>query len=189
MPYTNPEDKRAHSRRYYAANRVARAAYNKKWQETNPEKVKSNNKNWYEKNKEHAKGRIKKYKSENRRKVNAQRRDSYYKNTNFRLRVTLSNRLRDSMQGLSKAAKTFILLGGSLAEVRGFLEKQFQPGMTWENHGKWHIDHKRPCASFDLSDPKQQKACFHYTNLQPLWAEENLKKGDKYYGVLVPQKT
>ena len=53
-------------------------------------------------------------------------------------------------------------------------------GMTWENHGEWHIDHIKPCASFNLFDPKQQIMCFHYTNLQPLWAEENLSKSNKF---------
>ena len=52
--------------------------------------------------------------------------------------------------------------------------------MTKYNHGLWHVDHIRPCASFDLSKPKQQKICFHYTNLQPLWAHENSSKGAKY---------
>jgi DNA/RNA endonuclease G (NUC1) len=53
--------------------------------------------------------------------------------------------------------------------------------MNWENYGKngWHIDHIIPCASFDLTDPKQQKNCFHYTNLQPLWAADNIRKSDK----------
>ena len=51
--------------------------------------------------------------------------------------------------------------------------------MTRDNYGMWHVDHIIPCASFDFSDPKQQELCFHYTNLQPLWAEDNLKKGAK----------
>ena len=54
--------------------------------------------------------------------------------------------------------------------------------MSWDNWSikGWHIDHIRPCSSFDLSDPTQQKECFHYTNLQPLWASENLKKNNKW---------
>jgi hypothetical protein len=51
--------------------------------------------------------------------------------------------------------------------------------MTMENQGKWHIDHIIPCASFDLRCPVQQLACFHYNNLQPLWAEDNIRKRDK----------
>jgi len=60
------------------------------------------------------------------------------------------------------------------------LEGLFKPDMTWANYGaEWHIDHKRPCVSFNLTDPAQQRECFHYTNLQPLWATENLQKGVK----------
>lgn len=51
--------------------------------------------------------------------------------------------------------------------------------MTWANYGEWHIDHILPCASFNLSDYKEQQKCFHYTNLQPLWAVDNYKKHDK----------
>ena len=62
------------------------------------------------------------------------------------------------------------------------LEALFQPGMTWDNHAidGWHIDHIRPCTSFDLTDPEQQRQCFHYTNLQPLWAFDNISKSDKW---------
>ena len=52
--------------------------------------------------------------------------------------------------------------------------------MTQKNYGEWHVDHIKPCASFDLTDPKQQEICFHYTNLQPLWAIDNIKKGSKF---------
>jgi len=52
--------------------------------------------------------------------------------------------------------------------------------MTWENHGEWHIDHIKPCSLFNLLNEDEQKKCFHYTNLQPLWASENLSKGCKY---------
>lgn len=73
------------------------------------------------------------------------------------------------------------LLGTDIAGLRQHLESLFKPGMSWSNYGffGWHIDHKRPCASFDLSDTAQQRQCFHYTNLQPLWWRENLSKKDK----------
>ena len=64
--------------------------------------------------------------------------------------------------------------------VKKWIESQFVDGMSWDNHGEWHIDHIRPCASFDLTDPEQQKECFNYKNLQPLWAKDNLSKGDRF---------
>ena len=68
-----------------------------------------------------------------------------------------------------------------MLDLKLHLENQFVDGMNWNNYGKngWHIDHIKPCASFDLTDPKQQKICFHYTNLQPLWAIDNLIKHSK----------
>ena len=80
----------------------------------------------------------------------------------------------------TKSAPTLKLLGSSVAYVKKHLEAQFVDGMSWDNHGEWHIDHIRPCASFDLTDPEQQKECFNYKNLQPLWAEDNLSKGDRF---------
>lgn len=83
-------------------------------------------------------------------------------------------------KGIKKATKTFELLGCTSKQLKQYLESQFQEGMTWENYGygddKWYIDHIIPCASFDLSNLEQQKICFHYTNLQPLWQFDNLKK-------------
>jgi hypothetical protein len=84
-----------------------------------------------------------------------------------------------------KSGSSRELLGCSISEVRKHLEAQFATGMTWANHGKWHIDHIRPCCTFDLSNPAQQRACFHYTNLRPLWAHDNLsrpKDGSDFQG-------
>ena len=73
------------------------------------------------------------------------------------------------------------LIGCSLEQLKIHLENRFTKGMNWQNYGRngWHIDHIKPCTSFDLTDPKQQQECFHYSNLQPLWAKDNISKGNK----------
>jgi hypothetical protein len=104
----------------------------------------------------------------------------------FKLRMNLRHRVWNALQaneaGKSKSIQN--LIGCPSDELRQHLETQFTTGMTWENYGKhgWHVDHIRPCASFDLADPEQQQQCFHYTNLQPLWAVDNIRKGAKWNG-------
>ena len=68
------------------------------------------------------------------------------------------------------------LLGCSIEFLKQHLESQFTDGMNWANYGKWHIDHILPCASFDKSKPEEQSKCFNYSNLQPLWALDNMCK-------------
>ena len=74
------------------------------------------------------------------------------------------------------------LVGCSIPKVRNHLEKQFEAWMTWENYGRggWHIDHIRPCMSFDLQEEAQQNVCFNWRNLRPMWAAENISKSDNY---------
>jgi hypothetical protein len=100
---------------------------------------------------------------------------------NFKLRGILRGRLNKALRGSYKAGSAVKDLGCSISELKTYIESQFQPGMTWESFGKagWHLDHIRPLASFDLTDPKQLKQACHYTNLQPLWAADNLRKGSK----------
>jgi len=100
------------------------------------------------------------------------------KNTVARISQNMRARIWYALRG-GKTERTAKLVGCSMAELKRTIEKLFKPGMTWDNYGKWHIDHIRPCSSFDLSKPEEQAACFHYTNLQPLWAYENLSKGNK----------
>jgi len=97
-----------------------------------------------------------------------------------KLKLTIKIRILEVVK--NKSAKTFDLIGCSPVFLRDYLESLFQPGMSWSNHGKWHIDHIRPLASFDLTNPAQQHIACHYTNLQPLWAFDNLSKGAKYVG-------
>lgn len=104
----------------------------------------------------------------------------------FKLRMNLRHRVWNALQAneASKSKSIQDLIGCPFDDLAKHLEAQFVDGMTWENYGKhgWHLDHIRPCASFDLSDPNQQSQCFHYTNMQPLWAVDNLSKGAKWNG-------
>ena len=97
---------------------------------------------------------------------------------------TNRGRIRDALRGIAKTASTEQLIGCSFEELKSHLESKFQEGMTWDNYGDWQIDHIKPCASFDLTDSNQQKICFHYSNLQPLWKKENQSKGGRIGGLL-----
>ncbi len=98
----------------------------------------------------------------------------------FKLTRNLRSRLWDALNGKSKAKRTMELIGCSIDKLKQHLESQFRDNMSWDNYGKWHIDHIKPCVSFDLAKEAEQLICFNYTNLQPLWAIDNLKKSDKY---------
>jgi len=95
----------------------------------------------------------------------------------FRLPFNLRSRLYQAVRNQQKSGSAVRDLGCSIEELKQHLESQFQEGMTWENYGQWHIDHIKPLASFDLSNREQFLQACHYTNLQPLWAEDNLRKG------------
>jgi len=101
------------------------------------------------------------------------------RNAEKRIEGSLRKRLYEAIKNNDKTGHTMELLGCSIDEFKKHLQSKFQEGMSWENYGKWHIDHITPCARFDLSKPEEQKKSFHYTNLQPLWAKDNLSKGAK----------
>ena len=165
----------------------------KAWQENNREKSRECSAKWQKKMRSteegrqrleaiNAPGRVKYNKSDKRKEARRReleaRESDPIRRVESRIRCLLRNVI--IANGSKKAAKTEELLGCTVAEARVHLESQFLRGMTWDNHGEWHIDHIRPCASFDFSDPQQQKECSHYSNLQPLWAKDNLSKSDKW---------
>lgn len=123
------------------------------------------------------------WKSANREKINKTKRDRRANDPIYKLVENIRRRVQEILkQGWSKSGKSRDLTGCSPDKLRTHLESLFGPHMDWDNQGGktgWQIDHIIPISSFDLSDPEQQKACFHYTNLQPLWAFHNLEKGDK----------
>lgn len=174
------------------------AMVNKEWRKNNPEKDKKIHDRWeknnietvrksrlkyYYKHKEERNNYSKKYRQKHKDTIRIKNRKyaikKYYEDINFRLAVILRGRLWKAISRESKQSSSLVLLGCSIDELKTYLAKQFVKGMTWKNYGKWHIDHIKPCCSFDLTDLEQQKICFHYTNLQPLWAKDNIRKNGK----------
>jgi hypothetical protein len=194
----NKEKIREHCKEYRKNNKEKRDNYNKEYYQNNKEKIREHqkeyNKEYYQDNKEkrleyyqNNKEKIREYYKNNKEKIREHRKkyqkEKYKTDVNHKIRCILRSRIRKAIKNNYKTSSSIELLGCSIQEVREHLESQFKEGMTWDNHSLdgWHIDHIKPCTSFDLSDPEQQKECFHYTNLQPLWAEENISKGAKIH--------
>lgn len=160
----------------------------RKWARKNPEKMKKKSQNRYSKNKDNPEFRAKviawrrvwreKNREEVRKYSRRWNREKYRSDTNFRLRSLLRHRLWTALSETVKTGSAIRDLGCSVDELKAHIEDQFQPGMTWDNWtiDGWHIDHIKPLSSFDLADRKQLKEACHYSNLQPLWAEDNLRK-------------
>jgi len=160
---------------WYLKNRKRILKERKEWRKIRKEELKKQKRNYYLKNKE----KIKQYRVDNRDKSNAYSKNRRRKDPWFKFRQNLSGRIWKALKGINKSKTTMILIGCDAEYLKNYLESKFSEGMTWENYGKWHIDHIRPCASFDLSKSTEQRKCFHYTNLQPLWALDNMMKGSK----------
>jgi len=141
----------------------------KKWQEENREKSRKLSNDWKKKNKK----RMSDYQNnyiKNKVKINLK----------YKILIALRKRISIALRHHFKYGYTIDLLGCSINQLKQYLEKKFTKGMNWNNYGRtgWHIDHIRPCASFDLSKESEQRKCFNYTNLQPLWYYENCSKQD-----------
>jgi hypothetical protein len=195
----NKETIKKLSRKYYYKNKEKCLLLSKKWREKNKERYKKVKKEYYQNNKEKVDLTKKIWKEKNKERYKIISKEYYYKNRkkiikdntnrkkirlktdlNFKLITNLRRRILHALKNNIKSNSTMKLLGVKhVEEVWKHLEKSFKPGMTKENHGKWHIDHIKPCSSFDLTKPSEQRECFHYTNLQPLWASENLSKGNR----------
>jgi hypothetical protein len=156
---------------------------NHKWRKENKEKVVNIGKIWREKNKENIRKRIKEWEIKNYRKIrdrkNKKTKERRKKDPVYHMMNKVRCRLRKYLitLNITKKNKTFDIVGCTPQELKEYLEKKFINGMTWENRSEWHIDHIIPLSSAKTEE-ELYKLC-HYTNLQPLWAEENMKKGNK----------
>lgn len=99
----------------------------------------------------------------------------------YKLQLYLRIRLRRALKGSNKSKRTQQLLGCTWEFFMKYFESQFQEGMVWKNYGinGWHIDHRIPCAYFDLTIEENQRICFNYRNFQPLWEKDNINKSDR----------
>ena len=177
--------------------------YMKNYTQANAIELKEYKKNYYQKNKTRLQGKNKKWRKDNHQDLLLKKRrynkmfskhrvlySAIYQqkrrktDLDFLLRINLSSRTRLAIKNQStiKTGKTKDLLGLPLNEVRKYIESKFSSGMSWKTYGLrgWHIDHIKPLSLFDLTKEEEQKKAFHYTNLQPLWAFDNLSKGNKY---------
>lgn len=141
--------------KYYHNHVEAKAAYDRVYRVENKQKIRGYKKSWEIKNKTRV---------------------------DIRIKRNLYRRINHVIMDGYKSAHTLDLLGCTFDEFLIHLESQFTENMSWDNYGQygWHVDHVKPCNAFDLTDPTQQRECFNYKNLQPLWWVDNLKKSKKW---------
>lgn len=128
---------------------------------------------------------MKKYRADNKSKLSAQSwkwaKNKITSCPKYKLAVRIRQRLGKAITSCAKKGSAVADLGCSIPELKSYLESKFQPGMSWDNWSRtgWHIDHIIPLSSFDLENREEFLKAVHYTNLQPLWAVDNLRKGAK----------
>jgi hypothetical protein len=175
--------------KYYSLpkNKIKKKLIDKKYRENNKLKIKLINKKYRDDNKKKIAKKKKIYAQLNKEKIRIYKNNWFNKKLKNDIKFRIVRRIRNRIycalfrQKKIKKTKSFIsLVGVNKENLWKHLESTFKPGMNRKNYGRWHIDHIIPCAAFDLTDQKQQSKCFHYSNLQALWAKENLYKGAKY---------
>ncbi len=165
---------------YYLKNKLKFKKLHDTYMKSHLEEIEKYKKNYYKNHKQEKQEYNKKYYQKNKKEINSYR-NNYFKNrrkidVSFKILCNLRGRIWEVLKRNIKSNTTIKLLGCNIEQFKYYLESKFKSGMSWNNYGKWHIDHIKPCASFDLSKTNEQQKCFNYTNLQPLWAKENHRK-------------
>ena len=179
----NKEKNLAAKKKYRLANKEKIKIKNLKYCLVNREKIKKTQRKYYLVNREKILVRCRKYEENNREKMNETRRK--YQRTKmktdpiYKLAKACRSRTRTflKIRNFQKKSSTFKMIGCSPQELMRHLSLKFTAGMTLENHGKWHVDHIIPLSS--ASNEEDVIRLCHYTNLQPLWAQDNLTKSNK----------
>jgi hypothetical protein len=171
-----------HSQQCYLNNREHHNLLNKQWCSDHPEKIKIIKQRWRQNHPEHIQQYNQRYRHDNKEQISRCTRNRKHNDVQFRIICNLRTRFYVALKHNFKSGSAVRDLGSSIEWLKGWLEMQWNDGMSWDNygngHGKWNIDHIIPLSSFDLTNRKEfLKAC-HWTNLQPLWWIDNVKKGD-----------
>lgn len=159
--------------------------YNNNYFKNNSQKILNRSINWRNSNLERCRKIEEKYRANHKedctQRILAWKQYQYKTNAEYRLVENLRGRFLKAIRNNQKSGHTLELLGCTIEHLKQHLESQFEPGMTWDNYGKngWEIDHIVPCSYFDLTKEENQRICFNYRNLQPLWARDNYKKSDE----------
>ena len=182
----NIECLKKYDKQYYLKNKEQIKEYNKEYWLKNLEKLKERGKECRLKNPGYQeeyrfknKEKLKEYRSNNLEHTRNLSNNRYQTDINFRLLKICRSRVLSALKFNRKSASTMKLIGCTSDELRRHIESKFEPWMTWENQGMggWDIEHIKACANFNLVDPEQQRACFNWSNLQPMEHIENIKKG------------
>lgn len=198
----NIEKVRRYQQKWRQKNREKTRRYSQKYRENHPktarekEKISIRNKEYrianrsrllaydkmrYENNRERILAVKNAYNKKNKKKINARRIQKRKENSQLRLHHSFSESVRRSIKGKKQGLVWESLVGYTLNKLRKHLEKRFTDGMTWDNYGKWHVDHKIPVSVFNFTKPEHRdfQRCWALKNLQPMWAKDNIKKHAK----------
>lgn len=174
-------------KKYRDDHKEEKQEYDKSYYLKNKEKILQRTREYNKNNKEKVKARVALYGCTHRKELTEYRQNKLNTDLNFKISVLLRDRFNKALKGNYKGGSAVFDLGCSIEDfkimfISKFLTNQQGQTMTWENHGKlWHIDHIIPLIAFDLSNPSQVKKACHYSNLRPLWIEQNLSDGARGY--------
>lgn len=174
--YKCKECYKINNKKYYELNKNTYSSYYNENKKSKTEYYKQNSLKYNTENKD----KVKKYREQNKGYHKLWITNKRKNDPKFKIRHILQTRINNELKN-KKTEKTSTLLGGTINQVKQHLENQFKPEMNWDNHGNiWEIDHIIGCCNFDLTDPEQQKQCFHYTNLQPLFKTTEIARSFGY---------
>ncbi len=169
---------------YYKNNFETIKEKKKKYYEENKDFYAQKNKEYREKHKEELNNYAKEYRKLHQKEITAKRKEKRHNDKKYYFEIYLRNKINNYLYRYGKIKKknnVQEILGCTYEEFKKYIENKFQNGMSWENRGKWHLDHIIPLATAKNYDDLIRLN--HHTNFQPLWAEDNFKKGKKIGGV------